>query len=437
MDDRITKYIDILRTNLADLPEAERNGALAYYEEYISDALDEGIGPDELLARLDPPEQAAQTIKAETSIRRIHDEPRLKNYSKLVGYARIGITRPLSVSMFSLLIFTTYSIAAILFLGAVISAAAACIILPALVYEALRIPSAYLGEIIGTIGFGIFAAGIFILISYGFYVLCRPLIRLSANLIYRMMKKGSKRSNMADYKKEASDTEGRPKPARRPLKAGLAIIAAGLAITLVSGLPVKLFLIFNSMKPAGITTHRQEFSIGEVQRLSITTTHSIIRLTEGSSDKIMVEYEQSDWLDFDMTCQDGVLVFTEKSNGRLPLFPLVSMHENRAGLTVELPVGYRPDGVSLESRGGFIYIDGAGFPVDAKTYTGLISLTVSQEAGDDSALPSVRAETSSGVIFLHGETAGHKSQNGTIYGPLSESSAEIRLESERGSIFIE
>ena len=107
MDDRIKSFLDTLKMNLDGLAEDEKNEALSYYEEYFSDALDEGASPEELLSRLDPPEKIAAMIEAETSIKLVQTSPGLKNYSKLVKSAHIGITRPLSVLMLSILIFTT------------------------------------------------------------------------------------------------------------------------------------------------------------------------------------------------------------------------------------------------------------------------------------------------------------------------------------------
>ncbi len=438
MDDRIKKFLDDLNSNLAGLPENEQKEALAYYEEYISDALDEGASPDELLSRLDTPEHIAAMVKAETSIKNVHNNPGLKNYSKLVKYARIGITRPLSILMFSVLIFATYSIAILLFLGTVVSAAAACIILPAFIYEALKIPAAYMGEIIGTIGIGIFSSGIFVLTAYGFYILCRPLIRLSAKLVFKMMKKSSIQINDTDEdKRDSAVSDSKSKPAVKPLRAGLIIIAAGLVISLATGLPIKLFMIFNSMKPAGITMHEQEFDVSSASRIRVNTAHSNIRLTEGVSDKIRLEYEESDWLDFDITCKDGELIFTEKSNGRLPLFPLVSMHENRAGLTISIPADYQPNGVSLESRGGFIHIESDDIPVDAKTYTGSISLSVSTDSESGRIPAAISAKTSTGAIKHTGKSIGVITRYGTEYEQLTESTISVSMESQRGDIFID
>ncbi len=375
-------------------------------------------------------------IKAETSIRYVRSNPGFKNYSKLVRYARIGITRPLSILMFSSLIFITYSIALILFLVTVASATAACLILSAFIYEALRIPADYIAEIAGTISFGIFFSGLMILTAYGFYVLCRPLLRLSANLISKMMKKNKKQMFSSDTDAGNYAPEHKVKPSSKALKAGLIIIAAGFLIGLATGLPVKLFMIFNSMKPVSITMHTQEFTASEATKISIYTAHSTIRLKEGNSNKIKLDYEQSDWLDYNMSCSGGELVFKERSNGRLPLFSLVTMHENRAELTVTLPEGYQPEDVNLESRGGFIYIENIDIPAEVKTYTGSIYLeNLNKPAA--SGQGSVSTRTLSGVIQAGGKNVGTRTANGIEYELQTESTANIVLETERGNVYID
>jgi len=436
MDDRIKSFLDTLAANLDGLAEDEKKEALDYYEEYFSDALEEGADPDEVLSRLDPPEKIAAAIRAETSIRLVHNDPGLKNYSKLVRSAHIGLTRPLSVLMFSLLIFTTYSIAVILFLCTVISAAAVCIILPAAISEALKIPSMYIGEMAGTIGMGVFASGIFILVAFGFYMLYRPLIRVSADLVFKMMKKGSK--NAGSAAEVHRDIQGKTVKRRtgKFFRAGLIITAAGLAVSLASGLPVKLFLIFNSMKPADITVIKEEFGTGEASGISIYTEHSNIRLAEGGSENIRIEYEKADWLDYDIKNDNGRIVFTERSNGRLPLFSLVSLHENRAGLVISLPSGWKPDSVDLESRGGTIDIESGAFPVDAKTYTGTINLKVPADGGSDRIPPAISARTQKGTVLIRDKTSGASTGYGTEYELSSQGSPTIRLESARGNIIL-
>lgn len=129
MDDRIKSFLEELKLKLAGLPETEAKEALDYYKEYLNDALDEGKSVEEILLNLDPPEKTALMIKAETSIRKAQNSPGLKNYTKAMKYALSNITKPFSVLLFSIFIFVTYSTALLLFLCAIISATAACILL--------------------------------------------------------------------------------------------------------------------------------------------------------------------------------------------------------------------------------------------------------------------------------------------------------------------
>lgn len=437
MDDRIKSFLDTLKMNLDGLAEEEINEALSYYEEYFSDALDEGASPEELLSRLDPPEKIAAMIEAETSIKLVQTSPGLKNYSRLVKFAHIGITRPLSVLMLSILIFTTYSTAVLLFLCTVIPVAAACMVLAASISEALKIPAMYAGEIAGTVGLGIFASGIFILTACVFYMLYRPLIRLSAGLVYKMMKRGSKPADKTGEERQAGPGASGRKRMRKLFRAGLIITAAGLIISLASGLPAKLFMIFNSMKPADITVIRQEFSIGEAEGINVYTAHSNIRLREGSSEKIVIEYEKSDWLDYSLENSNGGIVFEERSNGRLPLFSLVSLHENCAELTVSLPAGFDPGRLSLESRGGTIWVESGSFPADIKTHTGTIRLAIRTGGASGGIHPAITAKTAKGAIFAGDKAPGVKTRYGTEYELPSESPVIIRLESERGNILLD
>lgn len=428
MDDRIRTFLDDIKNKLVGLPEAETKEALDYYEEYLNDALDEGKSAEELLSHLDPPEKIAAMIMAETSIRKAQSSPGLKNYSKALKYARFGITRPFSILMFSIFIFTTYSTALLLFLGAFASAAAACVILPGFVYEAIKIPSKYLGEILGTIGSGLFFAALCLLPAFGLFKLCRLFIRLSSGLVGRMLNKS--RKPLPDISESPAE---KSKSSNMLLKACLISIAVGLVLSLATGLPVKLFMIFNSMEPSSINTQAWEYDQADVKQISISTAHSHIRLVKGNSDKIKITYEQPDWLEPETSCTDGQLTFSEKSNGRLPLFSLVSLHENRTEVVVSLPEGFKPSALKLESRGGFVHIDSTDFNVDVKTYTGSIYI----EPGAGIKQAGIIASTSTGIIQAGGEDVGTKTSKGLVYNVAAQSNNRIRLETSRGSIFIE
>lgn len=191
------------------------------------------------------------------------------------------------------------------------------------------------------------------------------------------------------------------------------------------------------MKPADITVIKQEHDISKASEIRIYTAHTNIRLREGGPEKISFEYEKADWLDFDIKKDGDSIVFTESSNGRLPLFSLVSLHENRAELVVSLPSGCDPDKISLESRGGTINIESSEFPVDAKTYTGSINLAVPADTVPGSIRPAIQARTAKGTVFIRDKATGARTSHGTEYESPSPGGITIRLESERGDIILD
>ncbi len=427
MDNKIKVFLDELKLQLAELPEAEAKGALDYYEEYLNDALDEGKSAEDLLSYLDAPGKIASMIKAETSIKKAQRNPGLKNYSRVLKYARDGITKPFSILLFSLFIFTTYSMAIVLFLGTVASAAAACVLMSGFMFEALRIPPKYSAEIIGAIGSGLFATSICLSLAYGFYKLCRLLIMLSSGLVGRMLNKS---------RKPIPEIDGNPVENKKTsglfLKLCITAALAGLVLAFASGLPVKLFMIFNSMEPSSIASKAWEYDTASVKNINIVTAHSHIRLEKGNSDKIKIAYTQPDWLEAEINSTNGQLKFTEKSNGSLPLFSLVSTHENRTEVTITLPDDFSPDSLKLESRGGFVHIDSMDFNVLAKTYTGNIYLE--SATGDKPA--GIKASTSTGIIQAGGAKVGINTANGFEYHMPVQNANSIDMETSRGSIFI-
>lgn len=428
MDDRIRAFLDRLKLGLAGFPENEVKKAVEYYEEYINDALDEGKNVEDILARLDPPEKTAIIIKTETSIRKAQINPGLKNYSKVLKYAYYSITKPFSILLFSIFIFTTYSIALTLFLGAIACAAAVCVVLPASIYEAVRIPSQYIGEIIGTASSGIFIAALCMLPAIGFYKLCRLFIQLSSGLVGRILHKSRKQTAMI-----AESEEKKNRNSGLALKICLAAILASLLITLVSGLPFRLFKIFNSMEPAGIALQSWEYDAASVKKIRIETAHTNIRLEKGNSRKIELSYGQPDWLEPVSSLSGGQLTFSEKSNGRLPFFTFVSLHENSTEVILKLPEGFAPEALELVSRGGFVYIDSTDYDVEVKTYTGNIYL----EPHSGAKPAGIEATTSTGAIMVNGTDAGTKTNNGLEYAVAAQGSHSIKLETTRGSIYID
>ena len=60
-----SEFLDSLRAGLSQLPAAEREQNIAYYEELFSDMQEEGMSEEEAAAHLGDPEQIAREILAE------------------------------------------------------------------------------------------------------------------------------------------------------------------------------------------------------------------------------------------------------------------------------------------------------------------------------------------------------------------------------------
>lgn len=440
MDEKIKAFLKDLSSKLDGLPDAEKSEALNYYGEYINDALDEGVFAEELLERFESPEKIASAIKAEISIKKARKNPNLKSYSRVARYVRIGITKPFTIFLFSIFIFVTYAIAVMLFLSAAAAAAAACISLIYLLYEAFSIPGQYIAEITGTISFGVFTASFLMIIAFALYGLCRFFIKLSSSLAGLIFNKTRKPlpviggENTVEYDGNTGSAGNTGNTGSAALLICVILMSASLVAAFASGLPLKLFMIFNSMEPVNFTMQEWKYASTEIDGIRISTAHSHIRLGKSRSDKIEISYKQADWLSHEITSSGGQLTFMEKSNGRLPLFYLVSMHENNAEFKVSLPEGYSPDNVRLESRGGFIHIDSVDFDTLANTYTG--SVYVAMDSGGKPAV--IKAGTESGLIWYKGEHAGEKNAEGTTQFVIeADNGAGIEIETKRGNIFIE
>ena len=376
---------------------------------------------------MDTPDKIAATLKTDTSIRIAQKNPGLKNYHKVLKYAISNITKPFPILLFSIFIFTTYSTAIIIFCGSFVTAAAALILLAGSIFEALKIPGKYTAEIIGTIGSGLFAAMLCLLIAYGLFKLFRLFIKISTGIVGRMFKK----TRSPIPKNERSPAE-KTRSSRLFVKICAGTAAACLILAIATGLPVKLFMIFNSMEPLNIENRTWEYNAAEVRNLNINSAHSHIRLVKSSSDRIKIEYEQPDWMEAKADLNSGLLTFDEKSNGRLPIFFLISLHENKTYVTISLPEGFEPDNLNLESRGGFVHIESTDYNALVKTYTGNIYL----EPGSDAFPYNLKAMTSTGLIQKNGKSVGTKSQNALKYNMSSNNGSSLELETSRGSIFV-
>lgn len=365
MNEEIKKYIEELKSHLAGLPEDEIKRAVDYYEEYLNDSLDSGKDLEEVFKELGPVEKLAESLKMEANFSRAEKNPDLSNFSKVVKDAFKSVSAPLSVFSLSITVLLSFGMIAVIFGGTVVSGIGAAAVILLCIYQAFTIPFHFFLEIAGTIGFGLLGSGMLALVAFYLWRGGKLFIKLSTKQIGLMLKLTGK-TVMEPVKKKSKKLW----PVTRII---LIVTAAGFILFGVSGLPWRFFTIFNSMKPeSGINLVVDEYEAGSIRKISALTAHSTIRIEEGSSDKIIISYEEPDWLTYEISSNGGELNFREMSNGRLPFFSLVSLHESKTELTITLPKGYRADSISLQSVGGNVFTSGKIENLRIKTLTGKV-----------------------------------------------------------------
>lgn len=65
------EFLDEVRSRLAGLPEADIDKALEFYEESISDRIDDGLDEEQAVAAIGSPEEVAQQILMDTPLSKI------------------------------------------------------------------------------------------------------------------------------------------------------------------------------------------------------------------------------------------------------------------------------------------------------------------------------------------------------------------------------
>lgn len=431
MDDRITAFIESLKKHLEGMPQEEIRQAVSYYEEYLFDAREAGKDIIEVLAQWDSPEKIAAMIRTETSIVRAQQNPGLRNYTRVLPNAFRMVTTPFAFLLLTVFVLASYTLVVGFFTIALATFAGAVAFSAGLAYQAFTAESQNTMGILGALGMGLLGSGILLLLSYVFFKLTRLLIRASTGVIRRFMRKPDRPLPQKE-RVEALRKSGW----KRVTSVCLAIALTGLILFSVSGLPVKYFTLFNSMKPREFTLKTVEFDPAQVERVSLVTTNTLIKLVRGTGDKMVVTYEKIDWLDYDLTLQEKQLSFKERSNGRLPLFELAQLHENSLELTVAIPEGVDLQEIRAESYGGFIVIDGLSQNIKAVTQSGKITLNDPHAAGKY----NLKARTGAGDLVIDGRNIEKNGERNwsfiRSYIRDQGASDTIELTSARGSIFI-
>jgi len=427
MDERITAFIEDLKKYLKGLPEEEIQEAVNYYEEYLSDALDAGKDLDTILNQLDSPQKIAAMVRTEASILRTQKNPGLRNYASVLRNAFNIVTTPLAFLLLAVFVIASFSIVVSFFTISLCTFTGALIFAFSIINQAFTVSHQDIMGIAGALGLGVLGAGFLLFLSYVFFKLGRLLIRASAWLVRKMMRKPS--SFVPETESEQGIVNRRRSHA---LPIFSVIMLTGLIMFSVSGLLLKYWMIFNSMKPLGVEVYTMEFDPAQVDKISAVTTHTNIKLVRGLGEKISMSYEQADWLEHEVELNGREIRFNEKTNGRLPLFQLAQIHENSTELTITIPENFNLQSINVESYGGFIYIEDLVENIEANTMSGKIYLD-NENVKEDYSL---RAFTGAGTIDVNGNREGQKTDRGLEFNQNTGAEKIIELTSARGGISI-
>ncbi len=425
MIEKAEAFIRELELRLKDLPKEEVNDAINYYREYFSDAIESGDNEDAVMEKLGTSEKTADMIRVENSIARVRSNPGIKNYSGVLKNTFRLVTTPISVLVLSMFVIVSFCVFAAFFAGALCTFLGAIGALLVSVYEATKMPAGFFMEIIGTIGLGFMTSGLLLLVAISFYMLAFLFIRLSVWMIDKILRKPVKTDMDLTVRKGE-------KPRKPVIFARLSVIVflAGFVLFAVSGLPIRYFNIFNSMKPASILMQHHDFCPDEVKTISIETAHSLVRISRGSGDRIELLYEKSDWLDYEVNTEANTLCFKEKSNGRLPLFSLVSLHESLTELDIILPENFDAEMIKMKSTGGHFFIMEVSHNIQAETINGRIEIKI-----NESRPTNIVAEAPNGSIYVNENLSGETGKEGK-YIYITSSDKTMTLKSAHGDIRI-
>jgi uncharacterized membrane protein len=387
--------------------------AVGYYTEYFSDALDSGRNEDDILESFGDVKKTGTDIRTEINIKNVFKNPGFKSFKKASGSVYKTLSAPFYILFFIFFEMAAWTLTvsfALLSIGVFIAGTASIIYF---IYSSANIPVAFSGEILGAISMGMLTGCIFYLLSFIFYRLMNFSLVLSGKIL-RVFIRSSKKEITYTKKKKS-----------RIIKAAIISLAVLLVISAASfyfsGLPEKLYRIFNSEVPENVVIEKIETD-KTGKKLYIECKQTTINIKKENINNIRFRYEKSDWLEYTLTETDDLISFSEKGNGQLVLFSLVSLHENMTNLDIFIPSDFEFQEVQLINRGGHIKITGDIKNLYARTLNGNITL------GDIKYTKNISIESKNGII-----------QNNNDNVSITEINAEqkdMQFESKNGDIII-
>ncbi|MGE5597769.1 MAG: DUF1700 domain-containing protein, partial [Bacteroidota bacterium] len=372
MGSRLDETMERIRAGLADLPEGAARRVLEHYREYIAEALEAGRGEEDILRRLGNPEEIIAQARAEVSLNKAGQYPGPVLLTGAAGrvLGRIGSMTGKASLILSASIPYTLAICLYVLAGAAFAGAAGAAALMA--YGISEMAPAHVMEKIGAAGAGVFGAAALSAAGLGLWLAARGVTRLTLRILRRGLGRGGDR--------ERSLTEGAllTRGIRRAFAACAAALLLGVGLIVPSGLPLRYFSIWNSMKPS-FTVRAGAYRAADIREIEVETLNSAILLRAAAKParEIRVSYEEPDWMAGVATVKGGKLIFREESRGRLPFLDFIARHEGMTAVTIEVPPGYRARPVTLSSKGGRIDAALPAGNIRIKTLTGNVRFKAS------------------------------------------------------------
>ena len=358
---------------------------VGYYEEFLLDAAEAGRETAELLARFGSPEQVVSDTLSERSIQAAESKPgpfrlvtasrrTLKSTATAAGRAAIvtAAVFPLLSGLF------LYLCGFLFFLLSPAVVALALLELPLVPIAAVDTKAGLLGLVLLLSGLGV---GIGWILWSGANGLTRFTMRMLRS------KKPAKEGIPAEDASAAAGTTGVPASAKKPTRTrrakvlrriSAAVLSAGVLFGLIllvgSNLAFNYFSVWNSLRPPHVVQTEKTFPAQGLDAVRVDGMNSVIVVESVTGDQIVVSVESPDWLESHVVLMDGTLLVTESSNGRLPFFRYIAIHEGTTTIRIGVPEGFTLESLNIQSTGSSIFVWVPAEEISVKTRTGSIEL---------------------------------------------------------------
>lgn len=410
MADAREELMASIRAGLEGMPAESVRQALEFYEEYFAEALEAGRSVDETLKSLGGVKEIVAQVRAEATLSRAESSP---GPFRMIGAGRqvfLGIAD--SAARSSLIVGASipytltvgfYLLAVVALLGAVVSAVL-------LGYGITTMPEAFIREKIGVAGAAVFVAAFLTALGFALWRIANGISRITL----RVLRKGLRRDKSPDTRAES----GRPRTGRARMALLICGVAGllGIGAMACSGLPMKMFSLWNGQKPESLAVRTWSYSPSEIREIEVATLNTSIVLEAAASpaDGIRVTYEEPDWLTGEPVVSNTKLTFRETPSGIVPFMDFISGHPGMTSVRIEVPHGYLARSVTLTSRSGSVSLAFSAESIRVRTHSGSIQFVAGK------APYRIRASAPGGKILVQGKVHEGNSYEAGVGGNTAE-----------------